>query len=93
MRAADPVDPATIPSATDAAAQAMRERIVMGQIEPTPTRSRVPMIAVAATLAALVADACVVLATRGTDQPAPGNDPITPGGQARLASSSTAPTR
>jgi hypothetical protein len=58
----------------------MRERIVMGEIEPTPTHPRAPMIAAAAVAVLLVASAGVVVATRGTDKPQPGGGPITPGG-------------
>lgn len=82
LRGADPVDPTTIPSAEDPAAVALRKGIVMGETEPTGTCSRTPMIAAAAAAVLLVASAGIVLATRGTDQPAPGPGPIIPPGAA-----------
>lgn len=82
LREADPAKATAIPSADDPRARGLRERILMTAPEATTTR-RTRMFAGAAAVIALLAAGSVVLATRGSENPAPkGGAPISPPGQA-----------
>jgi len=79
LRDADPAQGSQIPSAEDPAPRALRERIVMSELHTNRLRTRVGALSAGAAVLILVAGG-VVLATRGTDTPAPGpSGPITPG--------------
>lgn len=76
---ADPVDPASIPSAEDPGPRALMERIVMEGTSKPRLRTRAGAITAAAAVV-LVVTGGVVLATRETKPKDPG--PVTPPGQA-----------
>lgn len=83
LRRADPARAGSIPSAEDPGPRALRERIMMSPLFTETNRSRRTLTLVGAAAAvALIASAGIVLATRGSMEPAPGGGPITPPGQA-----------
>jgi hypothetical protein len=83
LRDADPVKAAAIPSSEDPGPRALRERIMMSDPGTQRSRSRRTQALVSAAAAvALIASVGIVLATRGSDKPSTGGEPITPPGQA-----------
>ena len=83
LRDADPVKKGSIPSAEDSGPRALRERIMMNvPVTDRKGSRRARVLVGAAAVVALIASAGIVLATRGTKEPARGGDPITQPGQA-----------